>query len=67
MLGGKPGSVAAAKPDEGAGVSDAEQMKCTLYHISDASGSIVTTKVESDPITREDLKTEDSYILVLFD
>jgi hypothetical protein len=65
-LGGK-GTVAAASPDEGANVSEAEQMAFKLYHISDASGSMVTTRIEDEVITREHLKTEDSYILELFD
>jgi hypothetical protein len=38
-LGGK-GSIAAAHPDEGTNVSEEEQMKHKLLHISDESGSI---------------------------
>jgi len=42
-------------------------MAFKLYHVSDASGSMVTTKIEDEVITREHLNTNDSYILELFD
>jgi len=38
-----------------------------LYHISDASGSVVTTEITERPLRRDHLSTNDSYILELFD
>ena len=40
-------------------------MKYALYHISDASGSLVTTEVTERPLTRAHLNDNDSYILEL--
>jgi len=42
-------------------------MKYSLWHISDDSGSIVTTEVTARPLKREHLINSDSYILETFD
>ena len=65
-LGGKPESIRPAVPDEVPdNATEAELMKYALYHISDASGSLVTTEVTERPLTRAHLNDNDSYILEL--
>jgi gelsolin len=67
ILGGKPDKIAPAKPDDPPPGTEEEMAKYALYHISDASGSVVTTEITERPLRRDHLSTNDSYILELFD
>ena len=65
-LGGRPASIAAATPDEPPAGTEDELLAYKLWHISDDSGSIVTTEVTERPLTRAHLNDSDSYILELY-
>jgi hypothetical protein len=66
-LGGKPTTISPAVPDEGPSATEDERMAYKLFHISDSTGSMVTTEVTARPLTREHLNDSDSYILELYD
>ena len=42
-------------------------MQYKLFHISDDSGSVVTTEITERPLKKAHLSTDDSYILELYD
>ena len=67
QLGGKPASIAPATPDEIPPGTEDERMQYKLFHISDDSGSMVTTEVTERPLKKSHLNTGDSYILELYD
>ena len=67
-LGGKPAKINPPVPDEApCTASEAELMKYSLFHISDASGSMQQTEVTDRPLTRAHLNDNDTYILELYD
>lgn len=66
-LGGQPASIAPAVPDEAPPGTEDERMRYKLYHVSDDTGSVVTTEVTERPLTRAHLNDSDSYILELYD
>lgn len=66
-LGGRPDSIAPPLPDDVPAGTEDERMQYKLFHISDDSGSIVTTEVTARPLKKEMLSTNDSYILELYD
>lgn len=61
-LGGKPATVNPPVPDDAAPEDD---QSYNFYKISDETGSIKTTKVETRPLTVEMLDTNDCFILEL--
>ena len=66
-LGGRPASIKPATPDEVPAGSEEERLRYRLFHVSDDSGSVVTTEVTERPLTRAHLNDSDSYILELYD
>ena len=67
QLGGKPASIAPATPDEAPPGTEEERMRYKLWHLSDASGELLTTEITERPLTRAHLNDSDSYILELYD
>ena len=67
-LGGKPASIAPAVPDEApSNATEDELTKYALYHLSDASGEMVTQEITERPLKRSHLDDNDTYILELYD
>lgn len=66
-LGGQPASIAAGTPDEPPAGTEDERMQYKLWHVSDSTGSMVTSEVTERPLTRAHLNDSDSYILELYD
>lgn len=67
LLGGKPASITPATPDEPPAGTEEERMRYKLFHLSDASGELVTAEITERPLTRAHLNDSDSYILELYD
>jgi len=67
LLGGKPAKINPAVPDEGPSASEDELTRYSLYHVSDASGSMQLTEVTERPLRRTHLNDSDTYILELYD
>ncbi|XP_026077821.1 advillin-like [Carassius auratus] len=60
-LGERPSKLPSGTPDE---ITDQEQMsKLTLYHVSDAKGSMNITEIGCSPLTQDMLNHDDCYIL----
>ncbi|XP_056095393.1 advillin [Rhinichthys klamathensis goyatoka] len=61
IMGERPSELPRGTPDE---ISDREQMnKLTLYHVSDANGSMKITEIATSPLTQDLLNHDDCYIL----
>ena len=44
-----------------------ERLIYNFYHVSDASGTMTVDKIEERPLTKSMLKSDDSYILEMYD
>ncbi|NP_001035455.1 advillin isoform X1 [Danio rerio] len=61
ILGERPSTLPSGTPDD---VTDREQMaKLTLYHVSDANGTMQITEIATSPLTQDLLNHDDCYIL----
>uniref|UniRef100_A0A8C2F9F1 Advillin n=1 Tax=Cyprinus carpio TaxID=7962 RepID=A0A8C2F9F1_CYPCA len=61
VLGERPSKLPSGTPDE---ITDQEQMsKLTLYHVSDANGTMNITEIATSPLTQDMLSHDDCYIL----
>uniref|UniRef100_A0A9J7ZN84 HP domain-containing protein n=1 Tax=Cyprinus carpio carpio TaxID=630221 RepID=A0A9J7ZN84_CYPCA len=61
VLGERPSKLPSGTPDE---ITDQEQMsKLTLYHVSDANGTMNITEIATSPLTQDMLNHDDCYIL----
>ncbi|XP_067287931.1 advillin [Pseudorasbora parva] len=61
IMGERPSVLPSGMPDE---ISDQEQMAMlTLYHVSDANGSMKIAEVATSPLTQDMLSHDDCYIL----
>jgi len=67
-LGGKPESIAPAKPDEPPKGTEEQLLAYSLFHVSDASGKLESTEVMERPLDKDKhLNSNDTFILELFD
>lgn len=65
-LGGRPAQIKPAVSDEP--TADEETLLAyKFWHVSDASGTLETTEITDRPLKADMLKTDDSYILELYD
>ena len=67
FFGGKPSKINPAVSDEQPSGTEEQLTKYALFHISDATGSLVTTEITERPLKREHLNDNDSYLLELYD
>ena len=64
ILGGKPGTINPATPDDVAEAGGADH-EYHFYHISDSTGKLLSTEVTERPLKKAMLDTSDTYILEL--